>query len=144
MQTSPTNSKPVAKVLAASNYVRMASREQMFLLQTIKGMKEKIAQDAIGTRASAFLTEALELAADHNPPTRIRLRLRNTGSYKPRQQVEAKGQICARGQARPAHWTFGLQRGTSALPHHDLRTSGTLTLTFRCRRLNMAAIDGPS
>lgn len=48
-----TNSITDQKVLATSHHVKMTSREQLLLLQTIKAMKEKIARDTIGKRTSS-------------------------------------------------------------------------------------------
>lgn len=45
-------SRSLEKVLTTSYHVNMTSRDQIFLLQTIKAMKEKIARDTIGTEPS--------------------------------------------------------------------------------------------
>lgn len=133
------------KVLVASRRVKMTSREHVYLLQMIKGMKDKLAQDAIGTaHSSDSPTRRLELLADQNPLPRIRFRLRDTGTYKPRQQIEAEGQVCPRRQAGPAHRAVRLQRGMSVRLCNNLVASKKPILIVWIRRSSTLVIAGPS
>lgn len=65
----------------------MTSREQIYVFETIKAMKKKIARDAIGelpyfSQPICNVPPRLSCSLMPSSPSRIRLRLRNPGTYK--------------------------------------------------------------
>lgn len=122
----------------------MSCREQLFVLQTIKGMKEKIARDAIGTRAFSALPRGdLKLVADQfllesDSDSEIQAPT-NRGN-----KLKKKAKFVREGKLGPPTGPSIYKEARCSYAARVFAPSIVAMLTFSSRRSNMVATDDPS